>query len=90
MKSNLSEHINIGKDTEEKLIQVGIDSFEKLASVGSEQAFIRLQTIDPGACLSLLCSLEGAIENIKWHQLSKERKLELTEFHKAAKKNLCK
>ena len=59
MKSDLSKHTNIGKDTEAKLIQVGIDSFEKLKSVGTEQAFIRLQTIDPGACISLLYGLDG-------------------------------
>jgi len=29
MASDLSNQINIGKDTEKKLIQVGINSFEK-------------------------------------------------------------
>ena len=36
MPGILSEHINIGKELESKLIQVGIDSFEKLKSAGSE------------------------------------------------------
>lgn len=45
MSSNLSGHINIGKDTETKLIQIEIDSFEKLVSMGTEQTFIQLQTI---------------------------------------------
>jgi DNA transformation protein and related proteins len=86
MKSDLRSHINIGKDTETKLIQVGIDSFEKLKSIGSEQAFIRLQTIDPGACLDLLYGLEGAILGIKWNELSKEKKQSLQQFHKMTQK----
>jgi len=83
---DLSDCINIGKDTEFKLKQVGIDTFEKLKSIGSEGAFIRLQTLDPGACLSLLCGLDGAIDGIKWNRLSTERKQELKQFYKMTKK----
>ena len=61
IKSTLTGRINIGKDTEYKLILAGIDSFEKLEAMGSEQAFLRLQIFDPGACLNLLYGLEGAI-----------------------------
>jgi DNA transformation protein len=86
MTTDLANIINIGKDTEAKLKQVGIDSFEKLKLVGSEGAFIRLQTLDPGACLSLLCGLEGAIEGTKWNELPAERKQELRQFHKMTKK----
>jgi DNA transformation protein and related proteins len=86
MKSDLRTHINIGKDTESKLIQVGIDSFDKLKSLGSEQAFIRLQTLDPGACLDLLYGLEGAIQGIKWNELPKAKKMALREFHKLMQK----
>jgi len=88
MESNLSQQLNIGIDTEAKLIQVGIDSFEKLVSIGSQQVFLMLQTMDPGACLSLLYGLEGAIQGIKWHSLSPEKKQELKQFHDMAKKNL--
>ncbi len=87
MKSDLSAHINIGKDTEAKLIQIGIDSFEKLRSVGTEQAFIRLQTVDPGACLSLLYGLDGAITDTRWNELSTERKQALLHFYKRVKKH---
>jgi DNA transformation protein and related proteins len=86
LKSDLRSHINIGKDTETKLIQVGIDSFAKLESIGSEQAFIRLQTLDPGACLDLLYGLEGAIMGIKWYELPEEKKQSLQLFHKMAQK----
>lgn len=85
MTSNLSKRINIGKDTEAKLIQVGIDTFEKLESIGTEQAFIRLRTIDPGACLSLLYGLEGAIKDIKWNKLPDAKKQELQQFYKMIK-----
>jgi DNA transformation protein and related proteins len=86
MGSNLSKRINIGKDTESKLLQVGIDSIEKLISIGSEQAFIRLKTLDPGACLSLLYGLQGAVDNIKWNELPEEKKQELQQFYKMTKK----
>ena len=86
MKSDLINQINIGKDTESKLIQVGIDSFAKLQSIGSEQAFLRLQTLDPGACLDLLYGLEGAIEGIKWNKLPQDKKRVLLQFHKMSQK----
>jgi len=86
MKSDLINQINIGKDTESKLIQVGIDSFAKLKAIGSEQAFLRLQTLDPGACLDLLYGLEGAIQGIKWNKLPIEKKQALLQFHTMANK----
>lgn len=87
MTSDLSNRINIGKDTETKLIRVGIDSFKKLKSIGSKKAFIKLQAIDPGACLSLLYGLEGAIEGVKWNKLSPEKKLSLQRFLQEQKRN---
>jgi DNA transformation protein len=86
MKSNLSQQINIGKDTEAKLIEVGINSFEELKAIGAEQAYIRLHAVDPGACLSLLCGLEGAIQGISWHKIPKERKEDLKALIKMANK----
>ena len=71
---------NIGKVVAEKLCQVGITTPEELHAIGSEQAFIRLQTIDETSCLCMLQGLEGAIQGIRWHNLPKERKEELKEF----------
>lgn len=82
MICDLSKHPNIGKDTETKLIQVGINSFSELLASGTEQAFLKLQTIDSGACIHLLYGLEGAIEGIPTNKLSSEKKLELREFHR--------
>lgn len=88
MRSDLSKQLNIGKDTEAKLVKVGISSFSELQNVGVEQAFIRLQAIDPGACLCLLYGLAGAIEGVRWNLHSSERKQELQEFYHQAKKAL--
>lgn len=79
-RTELTEMPNIGKVVAEKLIEVGITTPEELCVIGSEQAFIRLQTIDETACLSMLQALEGAVQGIRWHNLPKERKEELKEF----------
>jgi len=84
MTTDLSEQPNIGKDTESRLIKVGISSFAELVSAGTEQAFLRLQTLDSGACIHLLYALEGAIEGIPSTELSMEKKQELKIFHKMA------
>jgi DNA transformation protein and related proteins len=76
----LTQMDNIGKVVAEKLIQVGITTPEELRAIGTEQAFIRLQTIDETACFSMLQGLEGAIQGIRWHNLPKERKEELKDF----------
>lgn len=81
-KIDLTQLPNIGKVVAEKLIQVGISTPEELKAIGSEQAFIRIQTIDETACFSMLQGLEGAIQGVRWHNLPKERKYELKElFH---------
>ena len=79
--SNLTEHINIGKKLAEKLETAEIESFEKLRALGTENAFIRLKTVDKTACINMLYALEGAIQDIRWHNLSTERKQELSLFY---------
>jgi DNA transformation protein and related proteins len=76
----LMEMPNIGKVVAEKLIQAGINTPQELKEIGTEQAFIRISTIDETACFSMLQGLEGAIQGIRWHNLPKERKEELKEF----------
>ena len=79
-QNKLTELPNIGHVVAEKLNQVGISTPEELRAIGTEQVFIRLQTIDETACLSMLQALEGAVQGIRWHKLPKERKEELKEF----------
>lgn len=87
MKENdLIEQINIGQDTATKLKKVGIDTFEQLKAIGSKNAFLMLQTLDAGACLSLLYAIEGAIEGIKDNKLSVVKKLELKDFFAQVKR----
>jgi DNA transformation protein len=76
---------NIGKVLADKLKVVGIDTAEKLRSIGSENAFIRLKTIDNEACINSLCALEGAIQGIRWHNLDKFKKDELRIFFEMTK-----
>jgi DNA transformation protein and related proteins len=85
MTTDLLQQPNIGKDTATKLILVGINSYTELKEAGTEQAFLRLQTLDPGACIQLLFGLEGAIEGIPYTQLSPQKKQELREFHRMSK-----
>lgn len=86
MSNKLSEQINIGKELERLLIEVDINNIEELKAVGAENAFIRIQTVDPTACLSKLSALEGVVLGIRWHNLPPQRKDELKAFFKMVKK----
>ncbi|MCT4544083.1 MAG: TfoX/Sxy family protein [Vallitalea sp.] len=72
----LSELPNIGKTLEKELINVGIKSAEELIEIGSIDAIIRLN-MHGDTCCNKLYALEGAIQNVRWHQLPKEVKVEL-------------
>ncbi|MDR2847479.1 MAG: TfoX/Sxy family protein [Bacteroidales bacterium] len=73
---------NLGKVLAERLCKVGIETAEDLQTVGTENVFIRLQTVDEGACLHELMALEGAIQGIRKCDLDHARKQELKMFHK--------
>jgi DNA transformation protein len=78
--NSLTELPNIGRTLAEKLIAVGITAPNELISIGSENAMIKIKTIDKEACINMLYALEGAIQGIRWHDLDKRRKLELLDF----------
>lgn len=82
----LSELLNIGKDTERQLNEVGIRSFEELKELGAEQAWLKIQEIDESACIHRLLGLEGAIQGVKKTLLPDKRKAELKEFYHWHKK----
>lgn len=88
MENDLTKTMNIGKETARKLNEVGVDSYEKLVFLGTEQIFKRLQTKDSNTCINLLYSIEGAIEGVKWDEIPKQRKVELTEFFRDSKQLL--
>jgi DNA transformation protein len=72
---------NIGKEVERQLNEVGITTFEQLAEMGCKQAWLRIKSIDDSACLNRLYGLEGAIQGIRWHNLSEDVKGELKAFY---------
>ncbi len=76
---------NIGNTVEQQLNEVGIKTVKQLIEIGSKQAWIKIKGIDDSACINRLYALEGAIQGIRWHNLSKEMKDELNEFYKFSK-----
>jgi DNA transformation protein and related proteins len=85
LNNELTNLPNIGKTLAGKLITVGISSPGDLMEAGSENAMIRIKTIDKEACLNMLFALEGAIQGIRWHNLEENRKTELKEFYNRLK-----
>lgn len=81
----LSDLPNIGKEVEKQLNQVGITTFEKLKEIGSKEAWLKIKGIDKSACINRLYAIEGAIQNVRKIDLSKEKKEELKEFYKLFK-----
>lgn len=83
--SELSKLPNIGEKLEEQLIKVGIDTLDQLKDTGSRQTWLKIKAIDESACINRLCALEGAIQGIRWHDLSKEDKVSLKDFYNTMK-----
>lgn len=81
----LSSLPNIGKIVEQQLNEVGIETIEQLIAIGSKQAWLRIKSIDESACINRLYALEGAVEGIRWHNLSVEVKDELKKFYDTIK-----
>lgn len=78
--AELTSMRNIGKEIEKKLKSVGIGSAEELMQIGSEEAFIRLKMHYPNVCLVHLYTLQGAIDDIEYNQLSEKVKCKLKSF----------
>lgn len=76
---------NIGKEMEKKLKSVGICSAEGLIQIGSKEAFLRLKLKYSKLCLVHLYTLQGAIDNIAYDQLSVEVKRGLKSFSDSLK-----
>lgn len=83
----LSDLHNIGLELERQLIDVGITTKEELIDCGSEEAWLKIKQKDPSACINRLMALEGAIQNIRWHNLPDKDKQRLKEFYERNKIN---
>jgi DNA transformation protein and related proteins len=77
---------NIGKVLEAQLITVGIKDYNDLKEIGSRQAWLKIKNMDASACLNRLYALEGAIQGIRWHDLSMEDKAALKDFYNSFSK----
>ncbi len=78
--AELSSLKNIGKEIERKLKTIGINSAEELKEIGSKDAWFRLKLKYPEICLVHLYTLEGAINDIEYNQLSEEKRNDLKAF----------
>jgi DNA transformation protein len=70
----LSKLPNIGKVLEKQLNEVGINTADELIDIGSKEAWLKIKEIDESACINRLMVLKGAIQNIRWHNLSETDK----------------
>jgi DNA transformation protein len=84
----LSKLPNIGKVLEEQLNDVGIGTADELIDIGSKEAWLKIREVDESACINRLMALEGAIQNIRWHDLSDEDKKNLKGFYTLQKQEL--
>lgn len=82
----LSKLPGIGKTVEGQLNQVGIHTVAELKELGAKAAWLKIQQIDPSACIHRLLALEGAIEGVKKTQLPEEVKVDLKGFYQQNKK----
>jgi len=80
----LTDLPNIGRVLAKKLNIIGITNKNELKTIGSENAIIKIFTIEKnGACLIMLYALEGAIQGIRWHNLDEDKKQELKYFYQS-------
>lgn len=72
---------NIAEKLEAQLTEVGIPTVDALKQTGSREAWLRIAAIDPSACYMRLCSLEGAIQGVRWHNLDDATKKDMKVFY---------
>ena len=83
---SLSKLPNIGHVLETQLKEAGINTPEELREAGSQEAWLRIRSMDSSACYNRLCALEGAIQLMRWHDLTPEVKGNLKEFYSEHKR----
>ena len=72
---------NIAEKLEAQLTEVGIPTVDALKQTGSREAWLRIAAIDPSACYMRLCSLEGAIQGVRWPNLDDATKKDMKVFY---------
>ncbi|MPM92681.1 hypothetical protein SDC9_139816 [bioreactor metagenome] len=81
----LSKLPNIGPVVEGQLEAVGIETLEQLQEIGSREAWLRIQQMDPSACIHRLMGLEGALLGVKKSLLPPDTKAQLRAFYQTHK-----
>lgn len=81
--SELENLPNIGQTVAAQLEAVGIRTADELRRIGSREAWLRIQAIDPSACIHRLNALEGAVQGCKKSVLDPAVKAELKAFYQA-------
>ena len=76
---------NIGPAIAKQLNAAGVYTYDNLVNIGSREAWLNIKALDPSACVNRLMSLEGAIQNIRWHNLPEDDKQRLKEFYRENK-----
>lgn len=83
--SELTALPNIGETLADRIIQAGISTPDEIKQLGAAEVFLRVKFVYPDACINHLYAIEGAVQNIRWHNLSDERKKELKSFFDSIK-----
>ena len=83
--SDITKMPNIGAKLAEQLSHAGITTPEQLKAAGSREAWLRIKSADPSACLMRLSALEGAIQGVRWHLLDPDVKADLKSFYQSHK-----
>jgi DNA transformation protein len=68
--------INIGAKSEKNLNEIGIHTLADLKKMGSVKAWHMMRAEHPkkDCCICALYALEGAIMDVRWHELPEEVK----------------
>ena len=74
--ANLTDLPNIGPHAAEQLAQVGIATPDDLMAAGAEQAWLKVQAIDPGCFIIMLQSNEVHGEGFRQLELGKSENSE--------------
>ena len=84
MKNNSNNNLlslkNIGPTIQKRLQEIGINSKKDLNNVGSVLAYQKIQSKNPGKTIPVcyyLYSLQGALENKHWDDISENKKKKL-------------
>jgi len=70
----MSKIRNIGPASAHWLEEIGVETLEQLRSVGSVPVYAMVRDQHPEASLNLLWSLEAALRDQDWHELTQDVK----------------